>query len=193
MAERLISAANAFTRNNNQVFASTRFGNVLGSRGSVVPIFHQQIANGGPVTLTNAEMTRFIMTLSQAVRLVINSVFAAKGGEVFVTKMPVVKIADLAKAMIRELAPRYGWKPDEVAVDIVGSKPGEKMYEELMNEEELRRSVELRSYFSITPPCARGIGISSILMRMWSAAEGPLSLITPGRRRQWTSTRFAAF
>ena len=151
MAERLISAANAFSRQGKQVFASTRFGNVLGSRGSVVPIFHRQIANGGPVTLTDENMTRFIMTLSQAVKLVTESVFLAKGGEVFVTKMPVVRIVDLAKAMIEELAPKYGYKPSGIPIEMIGSKPGEKLYEELMNEEEVRRSFELRDYFAITP------------------------------------------
>lgn len=151
MAERLVSAANAFARRGKQVFASTRFGNVLGSRGSVVPIFRRQIAAGGPVTLTSDAMTRFIMSLSQAVKLVMDSVFLAKGGEVFVTKMPVVRIADLAQVMIEELAPRYGFKPSNIAIELIGSKAGEKMYEELMNEEEVRRSLELEDYYVITP------------------------------------------
>lgn len=151
MAERLISAANAFTRKGKQVFASTRFGNVLGSRGSVVPVFRRQIAAGGPVTLTDEHMTRFIMTLSQAVKLVTESVFLAKGGEVFVTKMPVVRILDLARAMIEELAPRHGLRPSDVPIETIGTKAGEKMYEELMNEEEVRRSIELEDYFVIAP------------------------------------------
>ncbi|HEX3809400.1 MAG TPA: phosphoadenylyl-sulfate reductase [Rhizomicrobium sp.] len=151
MAERLVSAANAFARQGKQVFASTRFGNVLGSRGSVVPIFRRQIAAGGPITLTHDGMTRFIMTLSQAVKLVMDSVFLAKGGEVFVTKMPVVRIADLAQAMIDELAPQYGFKASDIGIEMIGSKAGEKLYEELMNEEEVRRSQELEDYFVITP------------------------------------------
>lgn len=151
MAERLISAANAFTRNGKQVFASTRFGNVLGSRGSVVPIFHRQIAAGGPVTLTDKDMTRFIMTLREAVKLVMESVFLARGGEVFITKMPVVRIADLARAMISELAGKYGKKPSDLEIEVIGLKPGEKMYEELMNEEEVRRSLELDDYYVVAP------------------------------------------
>ncbi len=151
MCERLITAANAYRRNSGPILASTRFGNVLGSRGSVIPLFMQQIARGGPVTLTDVRMTRFIMTLEQAVRLVMDSVFLARGGEVFVTKMPVVRIADLAAVMIEELAPRYGFDPARVRVEVIGTKLGEKLYEELMNEEETRRTIELRDYFVILP------------------------------------------
>lgn len=152
MGERLITAANAHgLREDCTIFASTRFGNVLGSRGSVVPLFRRQIAGGGPVTLTDPSMTRFIMTLQEAVRLVMSSVFLAKGGEVFVTKMPVARIADLAEVMIQELAPRYGHLPQNVSVRCIGSKPGEKLYEELLSEEEMRRTMELRDFFAILP------------------------------------------
>jgi FlaA1/EpsC-like NDP-sugar epimerase len=133
------------------VFASSRFGNVLGSRGSVIPLFQQQIAAGGPVTLTHPRMTRFIMTLSQAVSLVMEVVSLAKGGEVFVTKMPVCRIEDLAATMVEELAPRYGYDPQDIAIRIIGPKPGEKYHEELMNEEEIRRTIELEDHFVIVP------------------------------------------
>lgn len=151
MGERLMTAANAHRRGARPIFASTRFGNVLGSRGSVIPLFQQQIASGGPVTLTDEQMTRFIMTLEQAVQLVMESTFLAQGGEVFVTKMPIVRIADLAQAMITELAPQYGYLPEEIKLEIIGSKPGEKLYEELMNDEETRRTVELPKYFVVLP------------------------------------------
>ncbi len=152
MGERLITAANAHGISaDGTIFASTRFGNVLGSRGSVVPLFRRQIASGGPVTLTDPSMTRFIMTLEEAVRLVMSSVFLAKGGEVFVTKMPVARIADLAEVMIQELAPRYGRHSQDVIVNCIGSKPGEKLYEELLSEEEMRRTLELRDFFAILP------------------------------------------
>lgn len=151
MGERLMTAANAYRRGDGPVFASTRFGNVLGSRGSVIPLFKQQIARGGPVTLTDRRMTRFIMTLRQAVQLVMDSTFLARGGEVFVTKMPVVRIADLAEVMIRELAPCYDFDPRQIEIQIIGAKPGEKLYEELLNDEETRRTVELPHYFVITP------------------------------------------
>jgi len=96
MGERLMTAMAMSNRSSDTIFASTRFGNVLGSRGSVVPLFEQQIANGGPVTLTSTEMTRFIMTLEDAAKLVLESAFQAEGGEVFVTKMPVARIEDIA-------------------------------------------------------------------------------------------------
>ena len=146
MGERLMTAANAVRRGERPIFASTRFGNVLGSRGSVIPIFKRQIKKGGPVTLTDPEMTRFIMTLEEAVRLVMESVFLAMGGEVFVTKMQVLRIADLADVMSEELSPN-----GPVPVKITGSKAGEKLYEELMNDEETRRTLELASYFVVVP------------------------------------------
>ena len=151
MGERLMTAANAHRRGKRPIFASTRFGNVLGSRGSVMPLFKRQIAHGGPVSLTDKRMTRFIMTLQEAVRLVMDSTFLAQGGEVFVTKMPVAKIADLATVMIQTLAPRFGYRPEQIDIELIGSKAGEKLYEELMNEEEIRRTVELPHYFVILP------------------------------------------
>lgn len=155
MGERLMTAANN-KRRNGPIFLSTRFGNVLGSNGSVVPIFHNQIAKGGPITLTHRDMTRFVMSIEEAVKLVIDSAILAKGGEVFITKMPVVRIEDLAKAMIEELAPRYGYAPKDIEITEVGVKPGEKLYEELMSQEETRRALELKNYFCVLP-AFRGI------------------------------------
>jgi FlaA1/EpsC-like NDP-sugar epimerase len=151
MGERLITSANAIRRNGKPIFASTRFGNVLGSRGSVVPLFVRQIAGGGPVTLTHPQMTRFVMTLQDAVRLVMDSVFLACGGEVFITKMPVTGIRDLATVMIEELAPHFGHNPTDIPIKQIGVIPGEKLYEELMSEEETRRTVELSRYFVVLP------------------------------------------
>lgn len=156
MGERLMTAANSVKRGDGPIFASTRFGNVLGSSGSVVPIFHNQIAKGGPVTLTHPEMSRFVMTGEDAVRLVLESAELAHGGEVFITKMSVFRIRDLATAMIQVLAPRYGMLPEDIKIATIGTKPGEKLYEELMSEEETRRSVELERYFSVFP-AFRGI------------------------------------
>ncbi|MCK5545569.1 MAG: polysaccharide biosynthesis protein [Desulfobulbaceae bacterium] len=151
MGERLITAADSNSRNTGPVFASTRFGNVLGSRGSVIPIFREQIRRGGPVTLTDPDMTRFIMSLSQAVQLVINSASLACGGEVFVTKMPAIRISDLAQVMIKEAAPFFGHDPASIEIINIGIKPGEKMYEELMSQEETRRVWELPGYFVVLP------------------------------------------
>ncbi len=151
MGERLISAANENARGQRTVFAATRFGNVLGSRGSVIPIFREQIRRGGPVTLTDPAMTRFIMSIKEAVRLVIASAELALGGEVFITKMPCIRISDLAAVMIQELAPAYGHDPAKIPIARIGVKAGEKMYEELMNSEETRRALELARYFVVKP------------------------------------------
>jgi FlaA1/EpsC-like NDP-sugar epimerase len=151
MGERLVTAAAVDPNHSGSVFLSTRFGNVLGSRGSVIPIFREQIRRGGPVTLTDPEMTRFIMSLNDAVRLVIESVALGLGGDVLITKMPAVRISDLAHVMIENYAPRFERRAEDIEIKIIGPKPGEKLYEELMNDEETRRSLELERYFVVRP------------------------------------------
>ena len=144
MGERLMTAASNAHAAETTIFASTRFGNVLGSRGSVVPLFRRQIEAGGPITLTDRRMTRFIMTLEEAARLVLESVWLARGGEVMVTKMPVARIEDIATVMRDALSDGRS-----LAIEEIGAKPGEKMYEELMNDEEVRRTYELGDFFVI--------------------------------------------
>ena len=151
MTEKLITAANYYKGSRRTVIYSVRFGNVLGSSGSVIPLFNQQIRDGGPVTVTNHEMTRFIMPLSQAIELIFKTIKLAKGGEVFVLKMPVMRLVDLVEVMIEELAPKYGYKPEEIEVKVIGRKPGEKMYEELMTEDESTRALETETLFIILP------------------------------------------
>ena len=152
MGERLITAANALKRTDDApIFTSTRFGNVAGSRGSVVPLFCEQIAKGGPVTLSDPGMTRFVMTLKDAVHLVITSMFLAKGGEVFITKMKVLRIEDLAEVMISLISPLYGYKPPKMELRKIGARPGEKLYEELMNDEETRRAFDTKDFFIVLP------------------------------------------
>lgn len=151
MGEKLMTAANQGRAGEGPIFASTRFGNVLGSRGSVVPVFREQIRQGGPVTLTHPGMTRFIMSIGQAVELIIDSSRLALGGEIFITKMPVIRIEDLARGMIAALAPGFGHDPARIEIRSIGAKPGEKMFEELMNLEETRRALELEKYFVVLP------------------------------------------
>jgi FlaA1/EpsC-like NDP-sugar epimerase len=129
LAEWAVEAADR--RYPDTAFTAVRFGNVLGSSGSVVPIFRRQIAAGGPVTVTDPEMTRFFMTIPEAVQLVIRSGSLAAGGEVFVLDMgDPVSIMDLAKDMIRFAQLEPG---KDIAIDIIGPRPGEKLHEELFN------------------------------------------------------------
>jgi FlaA1/EpsC-like NDP-sugar epimerase len=151
MGERITTAANIVNHNGHQVFSSVRFGNVMGSRGSVVPIFARQILAGEPLTITDAKMTRFIMTIPEAAKLLLEAAMLACGGEVLVTKMPVLRIVDLAKAMINLLAPEIGLGPDKFPIRYIGAQPGEKLYEELMSQEEVSRTKELPNMFAILP------------------------------------------
>lgn len=151
LSERLIAAAAAQADNDGPIFAATRFGNVLGSSGSVVPIFARQIAQGGPVTLTDWAMNRFVMSGMEAVNLVLDSVRRSQGGEIFVTKMHAVRIPDLARVLIDELAPQFGRSPEAIDIQITGARPGEKRYEELVSAEESGRMIELEGFFLILP------------------------------------------
>jgi FlaA1/EpsC-like NDP-sugar epimerase len=151
MGERLITAANIVNIGARQRFSSVRFGNVIGSRGSVLPIFVEQIRRGGPVTVTDPNMTRFFMTIEQAVHLVLKAAVLACGGEVFVTKMPVIRILDLARALIDLLAPVYGHDPEDIPITFTGARSGEKLYEELLTLEEMSRVTELPQMFVVLP------------------------------------------
>lgn len=132
MAEMIVQALNKNCEETTLV--AVRFGNVLGSRGSVIPKFKQQILAGGPVTVTDERMTRYFMTIPEASRLVIQAGTIAAGGEVFVLDMgEPMKITDLAKNMIR----LSGFTEDDIEINYIGLRPGEKLYEELLSEDEI--------------------------------------------------------
>jgi UDP-glucose 4-epimerase len=138
--ERIFTAANVL--NPSTRFVCVRYGNVLASRGSVIPLFHQQIRGGGPVTITHPEMTRFLLSLNQAVDTVLAALSSAKPGETFVPRVPSATMVNVAKALI-------GARPIEVTV--TGIRPGEKMHEILISEEEARRAVRRGDYYAILP------------------------------------------
>lgn len=153
MGERLFTAANFMPTSfgAQTEFFSTRFGNVAASRGSVIPVFKNQISKGGPVTVTDKRMTRFIMSLDESVELLIESMVHANPGDIFITKMPVLRIVDLAEVMVEELAPVYGYSPKDIEIKITGSRPGEKLWEELSSDEESRRIMEGERYLCLPP------------------------------------------
>jgi UDP-N-acetylglucosamine 4,6-dehydratase/5-epimerase len=139
VAEKLFVQANAYSGTGPTRFSCVRYGNVVGSRGSVIPLFLQQRQNGR-ITVTDPRMTRFWITLDQGVRFVISSLEQMYGGEVFVPKLPSMKMMDLAQA-IAPLA----------AIDEIGIRPGEKLHESLISEDEARQTLEMNDMFVIQP------------------------------------------
>jgi UDP-N-acetylglucosamine 4,6-dehydratase len=170
-AERLISAAEYQKGPKQTIFASVRFGNVMGSRGSVIPLFKQQIHNERRVTVTNVDMIRYMMTPSQAISLLIKANEMAYGGEVFVLKMPAVLLSDLVEVMIEEITKKYNIH-DPINIEEIGLRPGEKMFEELMTEDESRVAMETEDMYILQPPYRKG-------ERTYEEVISSLSPITP--------------
>ena len=144
MGERLVIAANEIKGMKRTKFAAVRFGNVIGSRGSVVPIFAGQILRGEPLTLTHDQMTRYIMSINDAADLVLDAGHRMLGGEVFVTKMRALKVVDLAAAMAEVLG-----KPFDIVK--TGMRPGEKLYEELICGDEAARTFDIDRMLVVLP------------------------------------------
>ncbi|MFA4855182.1 MAG: UDP-N-acetylglucosamine 4,6-dehydratase family protein [archaeon] len=149
LAERLTINANSYKGKKRTVFSCVRFGNVLDSNGSVIPLMKKQIKAGGPVTITDTDMTRFVMSISKAVDLVLKATTEAKAGDIYILKMPVMRIEDLAEVMIEELAPAYGFKPEQIKRKIIGRRCGEKLFEELMTQDECGNMEEEELMFKI--------------------------------------------
>jgi len=149
LAERLMSSADYTRGYARTVFASVRFGNVMGSRGSVIPLFKEQLQRNHYVTITDPDMTRFMMSLSHAVQLTLQAAKLARGGEVFVLKMPVVRLSDLAEIMIEDYCRKCHFPRGQVEVKYIGLRPGEKMFEELMTIDESKNALELNDMYII--------------------------------------------
>ena len=151
MGEKLVSAGNIHRGGSDIKLSSVRFGNVIKSSQSVIPIFRDQIRTGGPVTLTDERMTRFFLTYDDVFELVRGALEKSEGGEVFISKMPAIRIADLAEAMIQTYAPKHGYDPADIQIEIIGPRPGETFHEELMTEREVLRTYENGSLYAILP------------------------------------------
>ena len=151
LAERLISSADYSKGGRKPIFAAVRFGNVIGSRGSVIPLWRKQIIENREITITDPNMTRFMMTIDEAVNLTLKACEVAKGGEIFVLKMPVIRLGDLAEAVIESVYKKLGIEKDVINIKEIGLRTGEKMYEELMTQDESVYSVDYENMFAIQP------------------------------------------
>jgi len=161
LAELIITQEN---RVSNTIFTAVRFGNVLGSNGSVVPVFQRQIARGGPVTVTHPEMKRYFMTIPEAVHLVIQAGSMAKGGEVFLLDMgEPVKIVDMARDMIK----LSGLEPGkDIQLEFTGIRPGEKLFEELLTAEEGSSATSHKRIFTARPALVEVEALESELTKL---------------------------
>jgi FlaA1/EpsC-like NDP-sugar epimerase len=155
LAERLMSAAEMYKGPVQTHFASVRFGNVIGSRGSLVPLIRGQVARGGPVTVTDPEMTRYLMPIGDAVRLCFVAVDRMTGGEVFILKMPRVRTGDLVEVLVEAYAPQFGYRPGEIATEVIGSRPGEKRDEVLLTAAEALSADELADMYVVSDGAVR--------------------------------------
>lgn len=151
LAEKLVQAANFSKGKVRTRFAAVRFGNVMGSRGSVIPLFKKQILENRNITVTDENMTRFMMTLSQAVSLIMVAAEKCHGGEAFVLKMPVIKLLDLVQVVIEETCRQYDIDVTSVEIENIGLRAGERKFEELMTYEESQIAYDLGSMYAVIP------------------------------------------
>lgn len=151
LAEKMFTSAHHYAGVSQTKFACVRFGNVIGSRGSVIPAWIDQIAKSQPVTLTDPDMTRFFLSIPQAVSLVFKAMRRMVGGEIFILKMPVLRMGDLAEAVIERFAQEHGHDQAVVERKVVGVRAGEKLYELLMSEDEATIALEVDDMFIIPP------------------------------------------
>ncbi|OEH86733.1 hypothetical protein BHU72_00195 [Desulfuribacillus stibiiarsenatis] len=149
LAERLVSSADYSKGKAKTIFSAVRFGNVIGSRGSVIPLWREQIIREKKITITEPDMTRFMMSISESVELLLEACEKSSGGEIFVLKMPIIRLIDLAYALIDVICEEVNISPSEITIQQIGLRTGEKMYEELMTEDESLYAVEYEKMFAV--------------------------------------------
>ena len=165
--ERVFTSANVLNKKTR--FICVRYGNVLASRGSVIPLFHDQIESGGPITVTNPEMTRFLLSLDQAVDTVFSAIKNAKPGETFIPNAPSATVMNIAKALIGSR---------EIKIQVTGIRPGEKVHEIMVSEEECNHTVKRGGYYAIVsmlPELNKNNVKKNILKGEFSSANNILS------------------
>lgn len=151
LAEKLVQAANYSKGNIRTKFVAVRFGNVMGSRGSVIPLFRKQIIEKRSITVTDPNMARFMMSLDEAVNLIVYATENSVGGELFILKMPVIKLKDLAEVVIESVAKELNIPVQKIKSEYIGLRAGERMYEELMTEEESLHAYDLGLMYAVLP------------------------------------------
>jgi len=182
LQERIFIAANVLNRRTR--FICVRYGNVLASRGSVIPLFHDQIRNGGPVTVTDPKMTRFLLPLDQAVDTVFAALRGARAGETFIPRAPSASVMNIAKALIGSR---------RIPIRLTGVRPGEKLHEIMVSEEEMHHCVKRGDYYVIRPmlPELRGgkASAGNALSREYSSGDNVLGLAATVRLLKRTRLR----
>ncbi len=166
--ERIFTSANVLSPDTR--FICVRYGNVLASRGSVIPLFHDQIKNGGPITITVPDMTRFLLSLEQAVDTVFEALGKAKRGETLVPNAPAATVINIAKALIGDR---------DIELKIIGIRPGEKMHEIMVSEEESHHTVKCGNYYAIRPMLPElcdNSDVERVLEKEFSSEDTVLSL-----------------
>lgn len=151
LGERLIISRDLAKGTHSTVLSCVRFGNVLGTRGSIIPLIKEQIKSGKSVTLTHENMRRFFLSIYQAVQLVLKAAVLAQGGAIYVLKMPTLLIKDMIDIIIEEYAPKIGKNPKSIQIQIVGPRPGEKIDEELVSPIEFSTCYETEDLYVIYP------------------------------------------
>ncbi|WP_297517632.1 SDR family NAD(P)-dependent oxidoreductase [uncultured Clostridium sp.] len=151
LAEKLVQAANYSKGKIQTKFIAVRFGNVMGSRGSVIPLFKKQILEQKRITVTDPTMNRFMMSLSNAVNLMMKACEVSIGGELFILKMPVVNIGIMSEVIVEEVSKKYDIDKKMVKIDYIGSKAGEKYHEELMTVDESHYAKDLGDMIAVMP------------------------------------------